>query len=223
MEKEYPDDVQSKDYQDYITFKPQALIFLSDKATDLVHEHSLIISGLRKRSMTVKEIHNLYYDINNNKHTKAIKTIYRYLEKLEEEGLVTVAGHRITEGVRVVEKLYSRTAKIFLSGAAETERLAEEKEEHTKLLIKFITTLFKVRKPDQNALEQVFYQFLNIQLQMMSELYNFAKVDENLVDSFAKTDLNTLNLLTNLTASIGTFIREPKLLEQLKDLINTDH
>jgi len=103
MDEEYPDDVQSKDYQDYITFKPQALIFLSDKGTDLVHEHSLIISGLRKRPMTVKEIHNLYYDIDNNKHTKAIKTIYRYLEKLEEEGLVTVAGHRITEGVRVAD------------------------------------------------------------------------------------------------------------------------
>ena len=63
--------------------------------------------------MTTKEIHDLYIDDETKNHTYTIKTIYRYLEILEEIDLVKIGGHRITEGMRLAEKLYTRTANIF--------------------------------------------------------------------------------------------------------------
>ena len=110
---------ESQKYRDFITFQPEVVKFISMDTYKVIEKYYPIVKALRKRSMTVKEIHNLYTDSESQKHTLTIKTIYRYLEKLEDEEIVVVSGHRETKGSRQVEKLYSRTASIFFTEKGE--------------------------------------------------------------------------------------------------------
>ncbi|MHA1186221.1 MAG: hypothetical protein ACTSSK_04990 [Candidatus Heimdallarchaeota archaeon] len=106
-------------YKDFIEHEPEIVKFLDPKDTELANKHIRIIKALREKHMTVKEIHDLYIDQDTNKHTYTIKTIYRYLEKLEELNLIIVSGHRLTKGNRLPEKLYARTANIFFKSQEE--------------------------------------------------------------------------------------------------------
>ena len=88
-------------YKDFIEHKPVVVKFLDQDDTELDNKHIRIIKALREKNMTAKEIHDLYTDEDTKKHTYTIKTIYRYLEKLEEANLIIVAGHRLTKGNRI--------------------------------------------------------------------------------------------------------------------------
>ncbi|NPD90739.1 MAG: helix-turn-helix transcriptional regulator, partial [Asgard group archaeon] len=96
-----------KKFKDYIDYEPPVIKFLNGEQTKLAEEHLKIIKALRiNKHMTAKEIHDLYIDEETSKPTYTIKTIYRYLEKLEETDLVKISGHRMTEGKRLSEQLY---------------------------------------------------------------------------------------------------------------------
>lgn len=100
-------------FQDLITFQPHLILDIDNEQRYLINQHYNIINGLRRKNLTVKELHALYYDPELNKHSKTLKTIYRYLDELEKSGIVSVAGQRMTIGSRITEKVYCLTAKYF--------------------------------------------------------------------------------------------------------------
>jgi Fe2+ or Zn2+ uptake regulation protein len=213
-----PNSIQNKDYQDFITFTPQSLKYLTIEQQKLSDAHLLIISNLRNQEMTAKEIHNLYFDKKRKKHSKTIKTIYRYLEKLEDAGIVAVAGHRITKGSRVAEKLYARTAKVFIRESSE-EMCKERLDEYAQILTKFISILFKVENPSINSFKEVFSQFFTHLSKETTELLDSIATDEEIAEYFAKTEIGSANYILDLSATFGTLIRHPDLLEQIRILV----
>ncbi|MHA1307742.1 MAG: hypothetical protein ACTSQN_10680, partial [Candidatus Heimdallarchaeota archaeon] len=123
-------------YKDFIEHEPEIVRFLNTEDTELTKKYIRIIKALREKHMTVKEIHDLYIDEETKKHTYTIKTIYRYLEKLEDADLIIVSGHRLTKGNRLPEKLYARTANIFFK--SQEEKTSPEAIEKRKDMIKKI-------------------------------------------------------------------------------------
>ncbi|MFX0086102.1 MAG: hypothetical protein ACFFAU_10520 [Candidatus Hodarchaeota archaeon] len=212
--------IQNKDYQDFINYDPQSLKHLTADQQDLADMHLLIIRNLRNQHLTAKEIHNLYFDKKRKKYSKTIKTIYRYLEKLEDADIVAVAGHRITKGSRVAEKLYTRTAKVFIRESSEEEMCKERMDEYTQILLKFIRILFKVEDSNLNLFKDVFSQFFDYLPNVTTELLNSIANDEQITDYFAKTEIRSVNYILDLSAIFGTLIRHPELLEQIKNLVD---
>lgn len=102
-------------HQDMVTYTPAIIIDINPEQRYLINQHHAIVAGLRKGNLTVKEIHQLYWEPRENKPTKTLKTIYRYLDILEENGIVAVAGQRMTIGSRITEKVYCLTAAHFYS------------------------------------------------------------------------------------------------------------
>jgi hypothetical protein len=96
-----------------ITDEPETLLVLETSKLDLVKEYKKILWGMMDQYFSAKDMHELYFDPQSKKYERGLKTIYRYIEKLQEEGLIKEAGQRMTEGSRAVETLYCRTAKIF--------------------------------------------------------------------------------------------------------------
>ncbi len=210
--------IQNKDYQDFITYASQSLKHLTTEQQELADAHLLIIRNLRNRYLTAKEIHNLYFDKKRKKHSKTIKTIYRYLERLEDADIVAVAGHRITKGSRVAEKLYTRTANVFIRESSDEEMCKERLDEYTRILLKFISILFKVKDSNLNLFKDVFSKFFDYLPNVSTELLNSIATDEEITDYFAKTEIRSVNYILDLSATFGTLIRHPELLEQIKNL-----
>jgi hypothetical protein len=106
-------DTTQPNYQDMVTYTPAIILDINPEQRYLINQYYKIIDGLRKGNLTVKEIHQLYWEPRENKPTKTLKTIYRYLDILEENGIVAVAGQRMTIGSRITEKVYCLTAEYF--------------------------------------------------------------------------------------------------------------
>ena len=209
-----------KNYQDFKTFTPQTLKYLTKEQEELVETHLLIISNLRKQEMTAKEIHNLYYDEKGKKHSKTIKTIYRYLEKLEATELVTIAGHRITKGSRVAEKLYSRTARVFILESFESDMCEETSNEIIQTMVKFIGPLFEIEKAKISAFKKNLSLFFDHLPQQSSELLKILEKDEEIGEYFGKASLSRINYILNLSSTFGVLLRHPEILEKFKKIIN---
>ncbi|MHA2054704.1 MAG: hypothetical protein ACW99F_14025 [Candidatus Hodarchaeales archaeon] len=203
-------------FQDFITFKPQSIHFLTVEETELIHTYSTIISALRIQPMTAKDLFKHYKSVEDE---KTMKTVYRHLEKLESAKLVVNAGQRVNRGNRVTEKLYARAANIFLSGTVETEELAKEKEGHAQIVSMLLNGYFVLPENSAFPVNEIITQFIDSQLSLLSEIYQTANKNDIIAEYFAANDLNTIHHLCNLAASISTFIKNPKLLTDLKKLI----
>lgn len=220
MNNENLSDNTDKNYQDFKTYTPQTLKYLTKEQKELVETHLLIVSNLRKQEMTAKEIHNLYYDDKGKKHSKTIKTIYRYLEKLEDAELVIIAGHRITKGSRVAEKLYSRTARVFILKSFESDMCEETSNEIIQIMVKFIGPLFEIEKAKIPAFKKNLTLFFEHLPQQSSDLLKILEKDEEIGEYFGKASLSRINYILNLSSTFGVLLRHPEIIEQFRNLIN---
>lgn len=209
-------------YQDYTDFTPEKLKFLTMEQEKLTEDHLIIIQNLRKKEMTAKEIHDLYIKTNENgvkKHEKSLKTIYRYLEILRHAKIVTIIGHRIKKGSRVAEKLYGRTAKVFIRKSAVSGMCEEENNEYADILTKFIYTRFGVENPDISSFKQFFLDFFRFLTEEFPDVFTAMSSNEEITEYITSNDTQKGNYVLDLTATLGTLIRHPELLEQLSNLI----
>ncbi|MHA1116228.1 MAG: hypothetical protein ACTSRR_07760 [Candidatus Heimdallarchaeaceae archaeon] len=119
----------NKQYEDVLHFNQKQILVLNEKQTELIRDpqYAPITRVLRSGPLTVQEITEEYNKLilmncqidnedngNFEKLKRSEKSIYRYLRDLEESGLVTVAGQRVIFGQTATQKLWSRTAKIFV-------------------------------------------------------------------------------------------------------------
>ncbi|MFX1254423.1 MAG: hypothetical protein ACFFCZ_22615 [Promethearchaeota archaeon] len=217
MTKETDRNEKTVNHQDFINFKPEIVKLLSKEAMDLLTEHIPLFGTLQeKKSMTVKEIHELYPEI------RAKKTIYRYLEKLEEAGLVAVAGYRMTEGSRIPEKLYCRAARVFFTKLDEEERKAwgrESGEIYGKKLAISLSEVFQVPEPDTTAFTEVIKRFFELQRQAIVSLMENIRESNRLAELYAITEIDQIKYLSDISATFTIFLQHPELLAQLKDLL----
>ena len=79
---------------------------------------SRIVSILRRGEMNIKEIHKLFNE--NYEDKKTLTSMYRYMEKMVESDLVFVSREELKRG-HLIERYYSRTAKIFVFEEERTE------------------------------------------------------------------------------------------------------
>ncbi|MFW9985515.1 MAG: hypothetical protein ACFFDJ_03020 [Candidatus Odinarchaeota archaeon] len=208
-----------KEYKDFITYEPELVIFLKKDEMDLAEENLKIIKALREKMMTVKELHDLYFDNASKTHKYTIKTIYKYLEKLEKAGLITVAGHRITEGGRIPERVYSRTAKVFLREYDELESQWWDTDESRAFSEKVkiaISDLLHCSEPDANTFHDLFKELLKNVYKTERTLLKKAKQSEKLAKLFSTIEFEEIYKLTIYIDIFTTLVQHPELLVQMR-------
>jgi len=130
--------------------KQEMVIVLKDpKQEELLENpsYSRIIGILRKGELNVKEIHRLFNE--NYEEKKTLTSIYRYMEKLLENGLVFVSREEIKKK-HIIEKYYSRTAMFFLF---EKERF---KKNVVNATLELFQQIYNVDKENRKKLEKLF-------------------------------------------------------------------
>lgn len=218
IEKEKP-----KDYDDFLTARPEPIIFLTEEQEAVAKEHGEIIKAMIGKNLTVKEVHALYFNPSKETYDKTIKTVYRHLEGLEKAGLVMECGHRKPHDSRLTEKLFCRTANIFVKGEDRPKEKwwkTEKGERIIKRLSILIPELMGVELKDNVEFKKLMGQYFEKLDGMRMELWRKVPENEGISGIFREADLWEINYLTDVVATIGLMLRNPKLCEQFKVILS---
>ena len=202
------DDVQ---YQDAITYsQPLLKEITNENIIKLFKDKNLssVIEFLRthKGAMTVPDLEESFKNI---KKKKSDKTIYRYLKKLEEAGLVIQAGKRVfpSEKKLKTQTLYMRTAKVFyITKSDEAEASPEEKKMITAVGISISKNL-NLRLSSVECLEKFLRRFKTQYYSYPRDIIKNAEEEisdllEDLDFEYSKSLIETISMLALLNDKI---------------------
>jgi hypothetical protein len=209
-------------FKDFIDFKPDIIKYLSAEQHFTVQKYKPIVAALRKKPLTPKEILELYYNEDSKEYSCSIKSIYRYLEKLEEAELITVAGHRITEGKRVSENLYMRTALVFTKKSINPKHpAAVRKRNMTKESLQVILEeLSDLEIKDYEKFNDVIEKLLLLELDYSRAITDKLPKSVRLVDQYKKNDMEFMNYLNDFAARLYILLQHPELIESFRNLFS---
>jgi len=210
-----------KKHKDFIEFEPEMVKFLNAEQTKVAAKFGPIIAALRENKyMTTKEIHDLYIDEETNKHTYTIKTIYRYLELLEEINLVKIGGHRITEGMRLTEKLYTRTANIFFKAKKEEIHpdILEKRKEDLEKVFKVLEQVEGKPTIDFNLFEELLSKKMDLELEYNRKITEKIQEDKTLTKLYSELHIDSVNYISDLAATILVISKHPRIFEKLSKM-----
>lgn len=205
--------------QDNIGYREKPFVVLTDpKATKCLYDKTTkpVLDLLKEKPMTR---YDLEIELN-----KSQKTIYRYLKKLEEAGLIVKGGKRIIneKGEYKVYTLFSRTAKIyydnystkFVDEELKIETKAEHRNKIMSLVAKLLGQLYENQKGDIGMLWTLYKDIEIKKLEYIERLMSSA--DDEMLD-FIST-LTTLEVAF-IIDMIGIFaiLREKQWEKQVLD------
>jgi hypothetical protein len=206
--------------KDYINFKPDVVKFISKDEIELADKFPVIIDALRKKNMTVKEIHNLFFDPKLKAHTYAIKTIYRHLEELEKAGLVTVAGFRETKGSRKAEKLYTNSAIIFFHKKDE-EYMQHKKGVRKKIAQQIFVVLGEMLQKkdiDFEKFSNLMQAFFDKQHHAIDSIIDGIQENPILADLYGEMDQEYISVINTFSAVFITLLNNPSMFKILEKM-----
>lgn len=212
---------EDNEFKDYIDYEPPVIKFLNGEQTKLAEEQIKIIKALRiNKHMTAKEIHDLYIDEETKKHTYTIKTIYRYLEKLEEIDLVKVSGHRMTVGKRLSEQLYTRTANIFFKAKKEEvyPEAAEKRKESLKKLYVVLQEINDSPVINFEEFEKLMDQMFEYERDFNKHIVEVISKNKVLTELYSNMDIDMVNYIDDLASSLLVLIKKPDLIKKIQKI-----
>ncbi|NHJ41216.1 MAG: helix-turn-helix transcriptional regulator [Asgard group archaeon] len=209
-------------YKDYIDYNEIPITkFLNVEQSKLTEEYMPIIKALRiNKHMTAKEIHELYIDKETGKHQYTIKTIYRYLEKLEEADLVVKSGHRITEGKRLTEQLYTRTGNIFFKAKKEEiyPEAAEKRKDSIKKLYVVFQEIYDLPLINYDEFEEILLKKFDFEREFNKSVVEKISKNKVLADLYSNMDIDIVNYINDLASSLLVLIKKPKLIKEIQNI-----
>jgi predicted GNAT family acetyltransferase len=208
------------EYEDYIIDKPERFKLMPESVFSLAKEHGIIMDALARANLTVKEIHDLY-SLPDGKYSKTLKTIYRYMDILEQIGLVKLAGHRKTKGKRTLQKLYCRTAKVFFNDddAHKEEWLQTDKG---RRFIDMLTTLIGQlhgREGETEALRETVLAYFRSSQIHINEIIDKTMTDDRFSDTMDKYDLNEIKAALTFVSHIQVMLDSQETIDEMNKLL----
>jgi Fe2+ or Zn2+ uptake regulation protein len=207
--------------QEFIAFRPKRFLLTTPQQFEIGKEHSIILTALTEGNMSVKEIHDLYKLPDSKKHTLTLKTIYRYMDLLEEAGLVKVAGYRKYPNKRTTEKLYCRTARVFFNRSNELKEqwlTTEEGQEYIESLAQIIWRLKHTETQPPEALKTLLTKYIQETHTQVNRIIDTITTDEKLAKILDKQKLSHIQSALSLTSHIQGML-ETDTRDQIKEII----
>ena len=212
-------------HQDMITYEQPSIKVVQYKMKEHIEAYWVILDALEDKNMSVKEIHDLYLDEKKGKHEKTLKTIYRYIDKLEELELVVKSGQRMTEGKRTNEALYCKAARIiFIDDDPitpkwyDTEIGAEIGEHVAEILCAYMGKSNK----NINLVKGLLPEFYRIVDGEMDSMIRQSLEDKKLEKALINASGKRVTKVTHFASFFATILKNPELFEKLrKDLVDS--
>jgi hypothetical protein len=199
-----------------VVFNPQIVDILTDT------NYSPVLKALSREYLTVKDLIQKYKELTGIE--KSQKTMYRYLKELKKHGAVIQVGQRVTEGKKVTEALFGRTAKIIYFYQSNRDFWTDEKyKEESEQVLETMATVFSKRwdipKPKLECLRQLLIkndEYIPEEIKRILELY----VKEKNKEAHEFTSREIYRAI-NLARSIVPMIEREFLENELKNCFPT--
>ncbi|MHA2244220.1 MAG: hypothetical protein ACXADY_04585 [Candidatus Hodarchaeales archaeon] len=212
---------QNKKYQDVIDYKPVILkVIKGEKSSKLLENpnYGIMLPILRKGPMTVQEITKAFNEIAKNSSSinkKSFKSIYRYLNALEEVGVVATAGQRVVMGKTATEKLFSRTARVFELRLKYIDWMGEEGNEWAERFGTLVGHMLDIKQvPSVKCIQEFFEKWNKARLIATEKLASIVPDDE--METITTCDLRELTETFARVYIFSTLLNQPDLLEQIR-------
>ena len=211
-----------KEYEDFTTARPEPILFLTEEQEGVAKEHGDIIKAMIGKNLTAKEVHALYFNPSKEAYDKTIKTVYRHLEVLEKAGLVIECGHRKPHDSRLTEKLFCRSANIFVLGQGTSKKKWWKEEKGQRIIQRLsvlVPELFETELKDPAAFSDLIEKYLEQHDGITMELWRKAPNNEAISKIFHEENLWEIKYLSNLVSTIGVMLRNPEMCDELKNVL----
>ncbi len=126
------------------------------------------------------------------------------------------AGQRVVIGKTATETLFSRTAEVFISGQTEYKHWNEEKgKKMAKQMAQMLSQLYEDRKIDQNC----FLKFLKeYEISGGKQITNLVEgADEDMIDIISSIDWGYKEKILNLVSVFAVILNDPEIFQKLRD------
>jgi hypothetical protein len=207
-----------------VTYEPPSVKVIRD--TEVINlfyipNYYVIIIALRKGPMTVRDLEQAFKE-EARKHEglepRSDKSIYRYIKDLEKAGLVVPAGQRVVSGKMVTETLFARTGQIFLLFRTKPDWwLTKQGATVAKRIGRLLTFLLDGKMPPVPALQQLLKQFEESRQNFLERLAK--QGDKKVLETLASSTITEHFRVEDAVGYFSTFILQPELLDQLRDIM----
>ncbi|MHA1112425.1 MAG: hypothetical protein ACTSRE_15120 [Promethearchaeota archaeon] len=206
-------------YKVFIEGKPVLIMDIPIEKKQLLRDHLTIFQGLsQKKNLSAKDIHELYWEPTEQKYSKSMKTIYRYLDLLEDSKLIKISGHRKPIDSHMTEKLYCRTALLFYSKEPvkwwelpKYKKQFEKKED-------FFTKLKNINPKNKSELRQLIYSYTEARDKYINTQLKHLENNPELVEILSDLSIMEIKSIITDIANFEIFLNEPELIERFKKL-----
>jgi hypothetical protein len=210
------------EYDDFVTAFPEPVKVLQKQEMELAYEHTSILLALGKQNMTAKGIHSLFWDADKEVHTKTIKTIYRYLETLENAGLVKEAGHRKPKDSRLTEKLYCRTAIVFFARDRDEVPkwwMSGEGKTLFKKLKDVAKEFFAIPDKDVQDFQKLMVEFYRARSEVLESLLLRISENKELTEILSGQGIDEIKFIAGMVGLMGAIVKNPEVIDALKKIL----
>ncbi|NHJ32637.1 MAG: helix-turn-helix transcriptional regulator [Asgard group archaeon] len=214
---------EETEFEEIISSKPRLVKTITKEQQDLLGENRVIIRNLAaKENMTVKEIYLLFWDSEQEKYSKTLKTIYRYLEQLEQADLIMVSGRRKYKGSRAWERLYCRSAIIYYPEGKDQETSFWETDSGNRQL-NVIAELFQeyhgLSDEKKNKFKELFISFDSLHDKIMWEILTGTEENENLSQILSRAELDEIKFVVKSSAMISTILQKSDIINKIQKIV----
>jgi len=215
-------------FQDVIDskFEQKSVIFIKDESKLGIvtyPKYLPILESLREGYKTVKEIENDYTKFIENEVRKHYKkeekiiqeiiekrkpsspSLYRYVQDLVKAGFVTCIGKRIDKPM--IEKLFARTAKLFLNDKYYEKMMCSSKAS-IESLARLIELIYEIPRPDNEIIREYSSQ-MKVSFQQITKKL-FKEKSQEYVKIVEKLSLKEINSVLQTISILDLIVNQVK-------------
>jgi predicted transcriptional regulator len=212
-------------YQDVISIQPSIFKHITVDTNDptLRDDNVVFLRTIlrQKGPMTVRDIVNQYKE---NDNQKSDKTIYRYLGKLTEAGIVAKVGKRVfidEENNIRTETLYGNSAFLFLT-AADIHPFSEnaegavllKRDPITRVIGLFLKKKLGARKVNEECLKEILVKRHTNAQEYLIKTVELG--DEEIYNLVKELEYYDTGVVLEVVAWLGSIMSEPNIVKDIE-------
>ena len=178
---------------------------------------------MHKKYLSAKDIRELYWEPVEQKYTKSMKTVYRYIDLLQKEGLIVECGYRKPVDSHMTEKLYCRTAMVFTQKEEdrgprwyETEKGKEDLRDTSRLILRF----FEGSEDKMKDVEELLVKYYSERDTVVRDLLQKLAKDEKMAETMVKIGMNEFKSMASLLGMLGVLMNLSEFQKHVKDTLS---